>query len=103
MPLLPQVYLFPSGNRVIIFARTCPKKCIIDKPVVPLSRRLNENQTCAAMRSYVINHILFLLLLAVSVTSCRVVGGIFKAGMWVGIIGVVLVVALVFWIFRKTT
>jgi hypothetical protein len=55
------------------------------------------------MRSYVINHILFLLLLAVSVTSCRVVGGIFKAGMWVGIIGVVLVVALVFWIFRKTT
>ncbi len=55
------------------------------------------------MRSYVINIILFLLLLAVSVTSCRVVGGIFKVGMWVGIIGVVIVVALIFWIFRKST
>lgn len=27
--------------------------------------------------------------------GCRVVGGVFKAGLWVGIIGVVLVVALV--------
>ncbi len=46
---------------------------------------------------------LFLLLLAASLTSCRVVGGIFKAGMWVGIIGILLVIALVFWIFRKIT
>jgi hypothetical protein len=55
------------------------------------------------MRSYAINGILFLLLLAVNLTGCRVVGGIFKAGMWVGIIGLVLVVALIFWIFRKIT
>jgi uncharacterized membrane protein len=55
------------------------------------------------MRSYAINGMLFLLLLAASLTSCRVVGGIFKAGMWVGIIGILLVIALVFWIFRKIT
>jgi hypothetical protein len=45
------------------------------------------------MRSYAINGILCLLLLAVSLTGCRVVGGIFKAGMWIGIIGLVLVIA----------
>ncbi|MBD0255558.1 MAG: hypothetical protein ICV83_07535 [Cytophagales bacterium] len=55
------------------------------------------------MRSYAINGILFLLLLAGSLTSCRVVGGIFKAGMWVGIIGLLLAIALVYWIFRKIT
>jgi hypothetical protein len=55
------------------------------------------------MRSYAINGILFLLLLAVSLTGCRVVGGIFKAGMWIGIIGLVLVIALIFYIFRKIT
>jgi hypothetical protein len=55
------------------------------------------------MRSYAINGILWLLLLAVSLTSCRVVGGVFKAGMWVGIIGLVLVIALIFWVFRKIT
>ena len=55
------------------------------------------------MRSYAINGILFLLLLAVSLTGCRVVGSIFKAGMWIGIIGLVLVIALIFWIFRKIT
>jgi len=55
------------------------------------------------MRSYAINGILFLLLFAVSLTGCQVVGGIFKAGMWIGIIGLVLVIALIFWIFRKIT
>jgi uncharacterized membrane protein len=55
------------------------------------------------MRSYAMNGMLFLLLLAASLTSCRVVGGIFKAGMWVGIIVLLIVIALIFWIFRKIT
>jgi hypothetical protein len=34
-------------------------------------------------------------------TGCAVIGDIFQAGMWVGIIGAVLVVALIIWIIRK--
>ena len=45
---------------------------------------------------------LFLLTLMVtSLSSCAVIGGIFKAGAWVGIIGVFLVVALVWWLVTK--
>jgi hypothetical protein len=41
------------------------------------------------------------LVLAVAVAGCEVVGGIFKAGMWVGIIMVVLVLAIVMWLIGK--
>jgi hypothetical protein len=45
---------------------------------------------------------LFLILvLAVTVSGCEIIGGIFKAGVWVGVIGVVLVLALVLWLFGK--
>jgi hypothetical protein len=36
-------------------------------------------------------------------SSCEVIGGIFKAGMWVGIIIVVIVVALIIWLISKFT
>ena len=38
--------------------------------------------------------------LALSLNSCRIVGGIFKAGVWVGVIAVVLVVGLLFGLVR---
>lgn len=41
-----------------------------------------------------------LVFLMMTLTSCEVIEGIFKAGMWVGIIGVVLLVVIVMWIFR---
>lgn len=34
-------------------------------------------------------------------TSCQAVGDVFKAGMWVGVIVVILVVALVLWLIGK--
>lgn len=34
-------------------------------------------------------------------SGCSVIGDIFEAGMWFGIIGAVLVVALIVWIIRK--
>jgi len=34
-------------------------------------------------------------------TSCEAIGDIFKAGMWVGVIVVVLIVALVLWLIGK--
>ena len=34
-------------------------------------------------------------------SSCQAIGDIFKAGMWVGVIVVVLIVALVLWLIGK--
>lgn len=42
-----------------------------------------------------------LVILSVTLTSCEAIGGIFKAGMWVGVIVVVLIVALVLWLIGK--
>jgi hypothetical protein len=37
----------------------------------------------------------------VLLSSCAAIGGIFKAGMWVGVIVVVIIVALVLWLIGK--
>ena len=42
-----------------------------------------------------------LLAVMVTISSCEVIGGIFKAGMWVGIILVVAIVALIIWLVNK--
>lgn len=42
-----------------------------------------------------------LLLSIITLTSCEAIGDIFKAGMWVGIIVVVAVIALVLWLIGK--
>jgi hypothetical protein len=41
---------------------------------------------------------LSVLAMAMTFSSCQVVGGIFKAGMWVGILVVVVVVGLILWL-----
>lgn len=43
----------------------------------------------------------FILVLLLS--SCSVVGGIFKAGVWVGVIGIVIVVIIIIWLVSKAT
>lgn len=43
---------------------------------------------------------LFLLICSL-LTSCAAIGGVFKAGMWMGIIVVVLIIALVLWLINK--
>ncbi|MBY0542407.1 MAG: hypothetical protein K2P75_03325 [Sphingobacteriaceae bacterium] len=40
-------------------------------------------------------------LLATTLTSCELVEGIFKAGMWFGVIIVVIILALVIWLISK--
>lgn len=49
------------------------------------------------------NTILTTLFLASAffLTSCEAIGDIFKAGMWIGVIVVVLIIALVLWLLRK--
>lgn len=41
------------------------------------------------------------LVLAVSFSSCAAIGGIFKAGVWVGIFLVVIVVAIILWLVNR--
>ena len=48
-----------------------------------------------------VGRLFLLLLLAVTASGCEIIGGIFKAGVWVGAIVVVLIVVLVLWIFGK--
>ncbi len=40
-------------------------------------------------------------LLAVGLSSCEAIAGIFKAGIWVGVIIVVVIIAVVFWLINK--
>ena len=44
----------------------------------------------------------FLLLLAISLSGCEAIAGIFKAGMWTGVILIVAVVALILYLIGKT-
>jgi hypothetical protein len=43
----------------------------------------------------------FFLFLITMLSSCELIGGIFKAGAITGIIAVVVVVALIFWVIAK--
>ena len=43
----------------------------------------------------------FIFASAFLLSSCQAIGDIFKAGMWVGVIVVVIVVALVLWLIGK--
>ena len=52
------------------------------------------------MQKFLFNF-LILFSLILTLTSCEAIGSIFKAGLWVGVIGVALVVALVLFILNK--
>ena len=43
----------------------------------------------------------FMLVMAISLISCEAIESIFKAGVWVGVIAVVLVIAIIFWLINK--
>lgn len=60
-----------------------------------LNRKMN------IMKKY--NNILFasIVLLAVTMSSCEIVGDLVEFGVWVGVIIVVAIVALIWWIIRK--
>jgi hypothetical protein len=42
-----------------------------------------------------------LLFFTITLAGCEIIGNIFQAGVWVGVILVVLVIGLVFWLFSK--
>jgi len=53
------------------------------------------------MTSFRYSLFLCLMLLAATLSSCEVIGDIFKAGAYTGIIGVVIILLLVFWLLSK--
>lgn len=42
-----------------------------------------------------------LFFLITTLSSCEIIGGIFKAGVWVGVLLVILVIGIIFWIIGK--
>ncbi|MBA9079384.1 MULTISPECIES: hypothetical protein [Rufibacter] len=42
-----------------------------------------------------------MMLVTLTLSSCELVGDIFKAGMWTAVIIIVLIIVLVMWLFRK--
>lgn len=53
------------------------------------------------VRSSTLSRIALLVMLGVSTAGCEVIGGIFKAGLWVGALGVLAIVVLIFVIVGK--
>lgn len=44
---------------------------------------------------------IFALAMAMTLSSCEVVGGIFKAGFWTAIILIVLVIVIILWLVNR--
>ena len=61
----------------------------------PVVWRINDGCGSVTFRLFLI------LVLALTVSGCSLAEGIFKAGLWVGAIMVLLVVVLIVWIVRK--
>jgi TRAP-type C4-dicarboxylate transport system permease large subunit len=43
-----------------------------------------------------------LLLLSVALTGCEVIGDIFKAGIWTGVLMVILVIGVIVWLVTRS-
>lgn len=44
---------------------------------------------------------LLAVVIAVTFSSCEAIAGIFKAGVWVGVIGIVIIIAIIFWLINR--
>jgi hypothetical protein len=42
-----------------------------------------------------------MLLMAITLSSCEAIAGIFKAGVWFGVIGVIIIIVIIFWLIGK--
>ena len=69
--------------------------------LLTLKQNLRNMDFLKQMSTARFTYISFLLLILFSLSGCEIIGDIFKAGVWVGIILVVLVIALIFWLIKK--
>jgi len=42
-----------------------------------------------------------LIFMSLTLSSCEAIAGIFKAGVWFGVIGVIVIVIIIFWLISK--
>ncbi len=42
-----------------------------------------------------------MLLMVITLSSCEAIAGIFKAGVWFGVIGVIVIIVIIFWLIGK--
>lgn len=70
---------------------------LIRGPVFSLS--CEKGEVMKQLTSYQV--LAFLAVFALTFTGCEIVGDIFQAGMWVGVIVVAIVVSLVVWLINK--
>jgi hypothetical protein len=80
-----------------VSARSTERRCI---EFVHLEKILLRRAQEVTMRQ-IIAPFPLLLVFAVSLAGCQIVGDIFKAGVWVGVIAVVGVIALVIWLISR--
>ena len=52
-------------------------------------------------KNYLSKVSLLLIIMAITFSSCSAIAGIFKAGVWFGVIGVIVIVAIIFWLINK--
>lgn len=66
-----------------------------------LPNKINQSNQFIMNKFNLKTALIFMLVMAVSFSSCQAIADIFKAGVWVGVLGVVVVVALIFWLISK--
>ena len=66
------------------------------------SKRQNlPNKTIIMNKLNLRTTLVCLLIMAISCSSCQAIESIFKAGVWVGAIAVLVVIALIIWLINK--
>ncbi|HEX7458440.1 MAG TPA: hypothetical protein VF301_08400 [Ginsengibacter sp.] len=42
-----------------------------------------------------------MLIMAITLSSCQAIADIFKAGVWFGVIGIIVIIVIIFWLISK--
>ena len=53
------------------------------------------------MKNLPISQVILFVMISAFLTGCELIGDIFEAGVWLGVIIVVAVIILIFWLIRK--
>jgi hypothetical protein len=77
------------------------------KPRKILNKMLKEQQQNPPNKTINMNKfnlktvLVAMLFMAITLSSCEAIAGIFKAGLWFGVIGVIVIIVIIFWLISK--
>jgi hypothetical protein len=77
------------------------------KPRKILNKMLKEQQQNPPNKTINMNKfnlktvLVAMLFMAITLSSCEAIAGIFKAGVWFGVIGVIVIIVIIFWLISK--